>query len=123
MAAAPAPRFRALVVEDDAIIAMLMEEMLQDMGYDVAATADRLQRAEELARDSCIDFALIDINLAGEESYSVAEILRGRRIPFTFMSGYGPGVLVGQWATSPIVSKPISPALLAETLKQLLATK
>jgi CheY-like chemotaxis protein len=123
MAAAPAPRFRALVVEDDAIIAMLMEEMLQDMGYDVAAMADRLQHAEELARESSIDFALLDINLAGEESYSVAEILRERRIPFTFMSGYGPAALVGQWATSPIVSKPISPTLLAETLKQILAAK
>lgn len=124
MVAAPsAPRFRALIVEDDEIIAMLMEEMLQDMGYEVAATAGRLDRAVELARDICIDFAIVDVNLAGEESYPVAEILRDRNIPFTFMSGYGPGGLAANWSAAAIVSKPISPTLLAETLKRILGPR
>ena len=123
MFAASASRLRALIVEDDAIIAMLMEEMLQDMGYDVAATASRLDQAEGLAREGCIDFAILDINLAGEESYPVAEILSERNIPFTFMSGYGPSGLAARWATSEIVSKPISPALLADTLKRILTAK
>lgn len=115
-----APRLRALIVEDDAMIAMLLAEMLQDMGYEVAATAGRLDRAQELARESRIDLAILDVNLAGEESYPVADILSDRNIPFTFMSGYGPGGLAAKWSTAAIVAKPINPKLLADTLKRIL---
>jgi CheY-like chemotaxis protein len=80
---------RALVVEDEIMVAMYVEDLLTDLGYEVAAIATGFEQALPLARDGSFDFAVLDINLAGRLSFPIADVLRERGIPFVFASGYG----------------------------------
>src|SRR5271165_2043073 len=82
-------RSRVLLVEDEAMIAMLIEDMLADLGCDVVATAGQLGEAVSLARSGSFDLAFLDLNLRGVPSYPVAQALRERGIPFAFVTGYG----------------------------------
>jgi CheY-like chemotaxis protein len=108
---------RVMIVEDETIIAMLLEEMLQDLGYEVAASIQGLSEATSAARSVAIDLAVLDINLAGVASFPVAEILRDRRIPFVFATGYGPGVLEGRFPGVPVVTKPFAAVQLAQAVR------
>jgi hypothetical protein len=78
---------RALVVEDEIMVAMYVEDLLTDLGYEVAAIATGFEQALPLARDGSFDFAVLDINLAGRLSFPIADVLRERGIPFVFASG------------------------------------
>jgi CheY-like chemotaxis protein len=80
---------RVLVVEDEMLVAMLIEDMLTDLGYEVVGPAARLSEGLELASGCQIDAAVLDINLAGELSFPIADLLEARGIPFIFASGYG----------------------------------
>ena len=80
---------RILIVEDEFLVALYLEDVLTDMGHQVVGPCTRIQAAIALAREGNIDFAIIDINVAGTPSFPVADILRQRGIPFVFASGYG----------------------------------
>jgi CheY-like chemotaxis protein len=80
---------RVLVVEDEAMVAMLVEDMLTELGHSVVGPAMRLDQALPLAREAEFDFAILDVNLGGQLSFPVAEVLRARGIPFIFATGYG----------------------------------
>jgi len=80
---------RVLVVEDEMMIALMLEDMLQDMGHDVVGLAMRLPQALALAQSVEIDLAILDVNLDGRMSFPVAEVLEARGVPFFFASGYG----------------------------------
>ena len=110
-------RRRVMVVEDEILIGMLLEDMLGDLGYEVAATASRVDEAAKLARDIQIDAAILDVNLNGQEVYPVAEILVGRGIPFVFATGYGERGLPSAYQKSPTLQKPFQ----QETLERQLA--
>jgi len=99
---------RVLVVEDEVIVGMLVEDMLQELGYEVAALSTHLEQAIELARSSNIDFAMLDLNLNGKLSYPVADALRLRGLPFIFATGYGAKVLVPPYAGTPTLQKPFN---------------
>ena len=71
------------------MVAMLIEDMLTDLGFEVVGPAMRLQEALRLAGDERIDAAVLDVNLGLEKSFPVAEVLRSRSIPFVFATGYG----------------------------------
>ncbi|QND66650.1 response regulator [Mesorhizobium loti] len=86
---ADARRLRVLVVEDEALVAMLIEDMLLELGYEVLGPAMRLGPALEMARDEIFDLAVLDVNLANEQSFPVAQLLQERGIPFVFATGYG----------------------------------
>jgi CheY-like chemotaxis protein len=108
---------RVLVVEDEVIVGMLVEDMLQELGYEVAALSTHLEQAVELARSSDIDFAMLDLNLNGQMSYPVADVLRGREVPFIFATGYGAKILVPPYVGTPTLQKPFH----LEELKRMLA--
>ncbi|MBM0104929.1 response regulator [Steroidobacter sp. S1-65] len=97
---------RALIVEDEGAIALLIEDMLLDLGCEIAAAAAELGKACELARTARIDFAILDLNLAGVSALPVAEILRERGIPFMFSTGYGTSAVSGVFERYPVVAKP-----------------
>ena len=107
---------RVLVVEDEAAISMLIEELLEDMGCQVVAVAARLDDAMEKARTKTIDIAMLDVNLAGKRSYPVAAILRARGIPFIFATGYGVDGLSEELQDAPVLAKPFKQAQLAAIL-------
>jgi CheY-like chemotaxis protein len=80
---------RILVVEDEALVAMMLEDMLADFGCEVVGPAMRLDEGLELARLNGLDAAVLDINLGGERSYPIADLLEERGVPHAFVTGYG----------------------------------
>src|SRR5215203_4470513 len=74
-------RCRILVVEDEAIIAMLVEEMVLDFGSEVVGPAARMEEALRLASDASLDAAILDVNVGGAVVYPVADLLRARGVP------------------------------------------
>lgn len=82
---------RILLVEDEAVIAFAVEDMLAELGCEVVGPAFRLVDAQQLARSEAIDAAILDVNINDQRSYSVAEELQRRRIPFLFATGYAEG--------------------------------
>ena len=84
---------KVLVVEDEMMVSMLIEDMLGDLGCQVVGPATRLDEAMELARTADIDCAVLDVNLAGQPSFALADLLREKGRPFAFATGYGDGAL------------------------------
>ena len=109
---------RVLIVEDEYLVAMELEDLLAEMGYRVVGPAARINEAIDLARDAEIDFAVLDINLAGTRSFPVADILRQRNIPFVFASGYGSDGLADGYRHETILRKPYA----LQDLEQAIAT-
>ena len=108
---------RALVVEDETLVAMVTETFLEELGFQVVALASRLGDAIEKAQSTMIDIATLDINLAGQLSYPVAELLQSRAIPFVFTTGYGVLGLPPQFKHFQVVPKPFSKEQLAAGLR------
>jgi len=108
-----------LVIEDEVLIGMLLEDMLTDLGYKIAGTASRLQEATELARTATCDMAILDVNLNGQESFPVAQILIERGIPFMFATGYGERGMPPAFQNRPTLQKPFQLAALQLQLQSL----
>src|SRR3954464_3270183 len=98
--------FRVLLVEDEALIAMLIEDMIHDSGGEMVGSAGKLTDAVDLARNAQADVALLDLNLKGKLAYPVADVLRERGMPIVFTSGYGSGALIDRFRDCPILDKP-----------------
>jgi CheY-like chemotaxis protein len=107
---------RILVVEDEMTIALLLEDMLIEMGHEVRGLAMRLPQALDLARRLELDFAILDINLDGRSSFAVADVLSARDVPFIFASGYGAQGLEPPYQGHPVLPKPFDQALLRDSL-------
>jgi CheY-like chemotaxis protein len=97
---------RVLLIEDEAMIAMMLEDFLEQLGCVVVATASRLEDALVQAGGPGMDVAMLDINLAGELSYPVADLLRARGVPFVFVTGYGTAGLPERLRDAPVLGKP-----------------
>lgn len=110
---------RILIVEDEVLIGMLLEDMLGDMGYVVAATASRVEHATELARDAEVDAAILDVDLNGHEVFPIAHILADRGVPFMFATGYGERALPPPFEKYPTLQKPFQLEALERQLAQL----
>ena len=81
---------RLLLVEDEAMVAMLLEDMLSDLGCEVVGPAGNVAHALELAKGEAeIAGAILDVNVGGQPIYPVAETLKARGVPFVFATGYG----------------------------------
>ncbi len=97
---------RILVVEDEMLIALLFEDILADYACSVVGPALKIDPALELARTAEIDAAILDVNLGGQSSFPVADILRRRGVPLIFSSGYGSLGLPSEWQGHPVLPKP-----------------
>ena len=80
---------RIFIVEDDALIAMLLEEMLSELGYSVSGKAACVDEALTLADSLKFDAAILDVSLAGQSSYPIARALDEKGTPYLFATGYG----------------------------------
>ena len=90
---------RILIVEDEFLVAMLLEDILSEMGHRVVARVSRVGEAIKIASEADINFAILDIDfLGGAKSFPVAEVLRRRCIPFLFATGYGSDGLAGEYS-------------------------
>jgi CheY-like chemotaxis protein len=99
---------RVLVVEDEGPIALMIEDMLEELGCTIAGSAGHLAKAREIAATAEIDLALLDVNLLGQPVFSVAEILRDRKVPVVFSTGYGAGGLPEEFRGYVALGKPFS---------------
>ena len=111
-----AARFRVFVVEDEVAISMLIEDMLLDLGAEVVGPAGRLGQACSMAETGSFDIAILDVNVAGEAVYPVAEILARRGVPFMFSTGYGAAGIDPAWRDRPVLQKPFAQAELEKAL-------
>ncbi len=115
---------RILVVEDELMIAMLVEDMLADLGCTVVGPAHTLDAAMKLVEnEGQIDAALLDVNLAGQPVFPVADALRARRVPPIFSTGYGEAGLRESDAGAPVLQKPFRAGDLARALQDALGIK
>ena len=112
-------RLRILIVEDEMLVAMNIEDMLLELGHEVAGIASRLDPALALARDGAFDVAMLDVNLAGDRSFPVADLLAERGIPFLFATGYGLGGIDEKYRDRAVLQKPFRAADLAAALEAL----
>ena len=112
---------RILVVEDEMIVAMLIEDILMDNGATVVGPAARVNKALDLLGTEAVDAALLDVNLAGENTVPVAEELRRRGIPFAFATGYGAAGLPDGFTGQPLLQKPFQERDLQEVISRVLA--
>ncbi|MDB5413857.1 MAG: hypothetical protein JWR10_2192 [Rubritepida sp.] len=99
---------RVLVVEDEVVVALLIEDMLARLGCDVVASAARLRSAFDIASRTDFDFAVLDVNLQGEQSFPFARSLQERGVPFIFSTGYGAAGIPPDLADRAIVAKPFA---------------
>jgi CheY-like chemotaxis protein len=114
---------KVLVVEDEAIVAMLLEQMLEELGCEVVAVAGQVGPASDLARTADMDVAILDMNLGGQSVDPVAEALAAREAPFIFASGYGEDGLTARWRGRPVLSKPFRLEQLRQTLENAVSAK
>ncbi|PYD93699.1 response regulator [Pseudomonas syringae pv. pisi] len=111
---------KVLLVEDETMLAMLMEMMLEDLGFATAYHASTLNDGIEYARNGEYDLAILDINIIGGDSFPIAAAIADRGIPFMFCSGYGRLGIPDAWLNRRCVAKPFSAEQLSEALSELL---
>ncbi len=114
---------RVLLVEDETMIAMLVEDMLEDLGHDLATVATGLEEALAAARSETIDVAILDLNLGGVLTYPVADVLQARGVPFIFATGYGSSGLGEAYTDWPTLQKPFNQEALGRAIAAALVPK
>ena len=107
---------RVLIVEDEALVTMLIEDALTDFGCEIVGLAAHLDEAMEKARSLRLDAAILDVNLNGDLTYPVAQALYDRGIPFIFATGYGIAGRPENFGSAPVLTKPFQQGDLKEAL-------
>ena len=102
------------------LIALHIEDMITELGFEVVGPAMRLAAALALARSESFDCAILDVNLANEKSFPIADALRERGIPFIFATGYGSKGLDDAYRGAATLQKPFRPQDLNRAIHQAL---
>ena len=109
---------RVMVVEDEALVALVLADQLTDMGVSVVGPCGSVAEARSAVSENDLDAAILDVNLGGELVYPVADLLSARGIPFIFVTGYGHESIDKKFSYAPVLEKPVEHALLAEILSR-----
>lgn len=110
-----------LIVEDEALIRMMLSDMLDELGHRVAAHAALVPEALKLIDGGLqFDGAILDLNLGGETAEPVADAIAHKDIPFIFASGYGSAGIPDRFRGTPFVRKPYSLTTLSEGLQSMM---
>lgn len=108
---------RVLVVEDESLVAMLLETILEDLGCIPVGPVSTVDEGVEKARsEGSLDLALLDVNVAGREVFPVADALAERGVPVVFSTGYGEAGLPDRWRGVQALQKPFSEGAVREAL-------
>jgi CheY-like chemotaxis protein len=112
---------RVLVVEDEYLVAMLIEDVLEECGCSIVGPCGTVAAALEAAQTDTFDLAVLDVNLRGLKVYPVAELLAERHVPFLFLSGYGDDAIPPGRSTWKVCTKPFRSNDLVAMLQGVLA--
>jgi len=104
------------LVEDEVMIRMMVADMLEELGYRIAAEAGEISEALKLAQDTDFDFAILDVNVNGKVISPVADLLNARNRPFIFATGYGSSGLPEEYRDRPALQKPFQLETLARMI-------
>jgi CheY-like chemotaxis protein len=118
MTATTLPGGSVFLVEDEVMIRMMVADMLEELGYSVAAEAGEINDAIRLAQCTEFDLAILDVNVNGKVISPVAELIQARNRPFIFATGYGSSGLPEEYRDRPALQKPFQ----LETLGRMIET-
>ena len=108
---------RVLIVEDEVVVALFLEDVLDEFGYRVAGVVTQLDDA--MARDVDYDIAVLDVHINGRSVFDFADVLVARGIPFVFATGYGERGIPERHRSSPVLQKPFQPDELKRILEEI----
>lgn len=97
---------RILIVEDEALIAMMAEDLLESIGCVVTAVAGTIADGLAAVERGEFDVAMLDVNLDGEPSMAIADAVRATGRPYVFTTGYGQDGVSPDHAAAPVLAKP-----------------
>jgi DNA-binding response OmpR family regulator len=97
---------RILVLEDEALIALMLEDWLTELGYETIGPVDTAQSALDIVAKTELDVAILDVSLGDGDCFSVADALRDRGVSFAFATGYGASVLAPRFKDEMVLQKP-----------------
>jgi len=109
---------RILIVEDEIVVALFLEDVLAEFGYEVAGVVSHLDDA--LSREPDYDVALLDVHINGRNVFDFADLLASRDIPFVFATGYGERGIPERHRGRPVLQKPFQPEDLRRILQEAL---
>lgn len=112
---------RFLIVDDEPMVAMLLEDYLEILGYEDCVTATNLDMAREFAQQGDIDAAIMDINIGRETIWPIADLLKEKDIPFALASGAGKHDVKADYKDVPLLPKPYSQVTVKNIIDELLA--
>ncbi|HXB79683.1 MAG TPA: response regulator [Bradyrhizobium sp.] len=108
------------LVEDEVMIRMMVADMLEELGYRIAAEAGEISEAIRLAQSIDFDLAILDVNVNGKVISPVADLIRARNRPFIFATGYGSSGLPEEYRDRPSLQKPFQIETLARVIENTL---
>ena len=111
---------RILIIEDEPVLALCLEDVLIDAGFEIAGVVWTLEKALALIEIGACDAAIVDANLAGVSASPAAIALAARGLPFIMMSGYSKEQMLGEYPQAFFLPKPCRPELIIKTLKSIL---
>lgn len=116
---------RVLVLEDEALLAMLLEDVLQELGCTVVGPYAKCEDALAFLteRPTGCDIGILDVNVAGQRSDGVAAEFDRLGIPFAFNTGYDGSALDPRWRAKPSLRKPFRAADLERLLNEMLPVR
>jgi DNA-binding response OmpR family regulator len=114
---------KILVVEDEFLVAALLQDILESAGCTVSGPVARVAEALDTVEHESHDAAVLDVNLGGDRIDPVAEALSRREVPFMFVTGYGTTALPSEFAKRPRLCKPFRMEDLVATLSKLVHPK
>ena len=115
--------WRVLIVEDEALIAALIETILSEAGYSIVGPVATLEGALETIERQRLDAALLDIGINGHDVYAVADVLMKRRIPFIFVSGFTRKQMPAAYQHCAYIAKPFTPDAMLALLEEVVGRK
>ena len=110
------------LVEDEVMIRMMVADMLEELGYSVAAEAGEISEAMKLAQSADFDLAILDVNVNGKMISPVADLIKARQRPFIFATGYGSSGLPEEYRDRPALQKPFQIETLAKAIDTVLTS-
>jgi CheY-like chemotaxis protein len=117
------PEASIFLVEDEALIRMMLADMVEELGHRVVAEAGNIRDGVALAGMAVFDFAILDINIGGYSISPVAKIIAERGLPFFFVSGYGAAGRPEAYSDRPVLQKPLLMAKLGEAINSILSVE